>query len=62
MTYPLIGNYGTNARPGEPRAARRGFVIEELSQIPSNWRSELSLEDYLAHWNIPGVQGSIPAR
>ena len=32
-------------------------MIEELSQIPSNWRSELSLEDYLAHWNIPGVQG-----
>ncbi len=35
----------------------RGFVIEELSEIPSNWRSETSLDDYLRHWQIPGVQG-----
>ncbi len=58
MTYPLIGNYGTNAldqESGEPHV--RGFVIEELSEIPSNWRSEMSLDDYLKRWNIPGVQG-----
>ncbi|MEY2572341.1 MAG: carbamoyl-phosphate synthase small subunit, partial [Verrucomicrobiota bacterium] len=35
----------------------RGFVIEELSEIPSSWRSESSLEDYLSRWGIPGVQG-----
>src|SRR6476469_10615781 len=58
MTYPLIGNYGTNALDQESREPHvRGFVIEELSAIPSNWRSELSLEDYLARWNIPGIQG-----
>jgi carbamoyl-phosphate synthase small subunit len=58
MTYPLIGNYGTNALDQESREPHvRGFVIEELSEVPSNWRSELSLEDYLARWNIPGVQG-----
>jgi carbamoyl-phosphate synthase small subunit len=58
MTYPLIGNYGTNALDQESREPHvRGFVIEELSEIPSNWRSELSLEDYLSRWNIPGVQG-----
>ena len=58
MTYPLIGNYGTNAldqESCEPHVS--GFVIEELSAIPSNWRSEESLEDYLRRWNIPGVQG-----
>jgi carbamoyl-phosphate synthase small subunit len=58
MTYPLIGNYGTNAldqESGEPHV--RGFVIEELSEIPSNWRSEASLEEYLQRWKIPGVQG-----
>jgi carbamoyl-phosphate synthase small subunit len=58
MTYPLIGNYGINkldAESAEPHV--RGFVIEELSAIPSNWRSETSLEEYLAHWKIPGVQG-----
>src|SRR4029077_15701213 len=58
MTYPLIGNYGTNALDQESREPHvRGFVIEELSQVPSNWRSELSLEDYLKQWNIPGAQG-----
>jgi carbamoyl-phosphate synthase small subunit len=58
MTYPLIGNYGTNALDQESREPHvRGFVIEELSEIPSSWRSEVSLEDYLRKWEIPGVQG-----
>jgi carbamoyl-phosphate synthase small subunit len=35
----------------------RGFVIEELSEFPSSWRSETSLEDYLRTWEVPGVQG-----
>jgi carbamoyl-phosphate synthase small subunit len=58
MTYPLIGNYGTNALDQESCEPHvRGFVIEELSQVPSNWRSEASLEEYLQRWEIPGVQG-----
>ncbi|HJX81284.1 MAG TPA: carbamoyl phosphate synthase small subunit, partial [Candidatus Udaeobacter sp.] len=58
MTYPLIGNYGTNAIDQESRSPHvRGFVIEELSEIPSNWRSEMSLDEYLKKWNIPGAQG-----
>src|SRR5204863_7802563 len=58
MTYPLIGNYGTNALDQESREPHvRGFVIEELSEIPSSWRSETSLGDYLLRWKIPGVQG-----
>src|SRR5207248_9931505 len=58
MTYPLIGNYGINSLDQESREPHvRGFVIEELSEVPSNWRSELSLEDYLLRWQIPGVQG-----
>ncbi len=58
MTYPLIGNYGTNSLDQESREPHvRGFVIEELSEIPSSWRSEVSLEDYLRRWGIPGVQG-----
>ncbi len=58
MTYPLIGNYGVNAldiESAEPHV--RGFVIEELCDIPSNWRSEESLDAYLKRWNIPGIQG-----
>ena len=58
MTYPLIGNYGTNALDQESRSPHvRGFVIEELTGVPSNWRSEMSLEEYLCKWKIPGVQG-----
>src|SRR6185436_18092237 len=58
MTYPLIGNYGTNSLDQESRSPHvRGFVIEELSEVPSNWRSEMSLDEYLRKWNIPGVQG-----
>jgi carbamoyl-phosphate synthase small subunit len=58
MTYPLIGNYGTNLLDQEsPSPHVRGFVIEELSEMPSNWRSEMSLDEYLRKWDIPGVQG-----
>jgi carbamoyl-phosphate synthase small subunit len=58
MTYPLIGNYGTNDADAESRSPQvRGFVIEELSEVASNWRSEISLDEYLRHWKIPGVQG-----
>ena len=58
MTYPLIGNYGTNALDQESHSPHvRGFVIEELTDIPSNWCSEMSLEEYLRRWEIPGVQG-----
>jgi carbamoyl-phosphate synthase small subunit len=58
MTYPLIGNYGTNSLDQESREPHvRGFVIEELSEAPSNWRSEMSLEEYLRKYDIPGVQG-----
>ena len=58
MTYPLIGNYGINSLDDESRSPHvRGFVIEELTEVPSNWRSEMSLDEYLRKWNIPGTKG-----
>jgi carbamoyl-phosphate synthase small subunit len=58
MTCPQIGNYGVNALDAESASPHvRGFVIEELSDIASNWRSESSLNDYFLRWNIPGIQG-----
>ena len=58
MTYPLIGNYGTNALDAESRQPFvRGFVVEELSPVPSNWRNQQSLGDYLAERDIIGIQG-----
>ena len=58
MTYPMIGNYGVNEldpESGEPHV--RGFVIEELCELPSNWRSTQSLDGYLKQHGIPGIQG-----
>jgi carbamoyl-phosphate synthase small subunit len=31
----------------------RGFVIEELTEVPSNWRSEMSLDEYLRNGISP---------
>lgn len=58
MTYPLIGNYGINPLDDESNEPHvRGFVIEELCEVPSNWRSKQSLNDYLKQYDIPGIQG-----
>ncbi len=58
MTYPLIGNYGITEDDNEScRPGAKAFIIEELSPVVSNWRAEISLDDYLKHWNIPGLRG-----
>jgi carbamoyl-phosphate synthase small subunit len=58
MTAPQIGNYGINTLDDESEQPHvRGFVIEELSSIVSNWRSSQDLHSYLKGWNIPGIQG-----
>jgi len=58
MTYPEIGNCGVNTMDLESDSPHvRGFVIEELSPIDSNWRSEASLQDYLTQHHIPGISG-----
>jgi carbamoyl-phosphate synthase small subunit len=58
MTYPLIGNYGVNEVDVESwRPHVAGFVIRELSPVVSNWRADLSLDEYLKRNGIPGIQG-----
>lgn len=58
MTYPLIGNYGINAEDVESRGLfLKGFVVRELCEIPSNFRSTESLDSYLKRNNIVGLQG-----
>jgi len=53
MTYPLIGNYGTNTEDIESSKPRvKGFVVREFCPFPSNYRSTLSLEDYLKANNL----------
>ncbi len=58
MTYPLIGNYGTNSGDVESRRLFvSGFIVKENCTYPSNWRDELTLSDYLTANNIVGLEG-----
>ncbi len=58
MTYPLIGNYGVNEEDVESRGLfLRGFIVRELCEEPSNYRSTESLDSYLKRHNIIGLQG-----
>lgn len=58
MTYPLIGNYGVNPADVESgKLSIRGFVVRELCQTPSNFRSTQSLQDYLKAAGVIGVEG-----
>jgi carbamoyl-phosphate synthase small subunit len=58
MTYPLIGNYGINTEDIESSKLHlSGFVVRENSRIKSNWRAEMSLDDYLKKNHIIGIEG-----
>ena len=48
LTYPHIGNVGTNADDAESTAVHcAGLVIRDLPLVASSWRNEVSLDDYL---------------
>ncbi|GAB60986.1 MAG: carbamoyl-phosphate synthase small subunit [Candidatus Jettenia sp.] len=58
MTYPLIGNYGINQKDYESRKLfLEGFITKECSPFPSNWRSQISLDDFLKKNGVIGIQG-----
>lgn len=58
MTYPLIGNYGVNQEDVESKGLfLRGFIVKELCEEPSNYRSTESLDSYLKRNSIIGLQG-----
>jgi carbamoyl-phosphate synthase small subunit len=58
MTYPLIGNYGTNGLDAESKKVyAAGFIVKENCEYPSNWRNEQSLSKYLKANNVVGLAG-----
>lgn len=58
MTYPLIGNYGINAEDFESEKSWvSGFIMREMSEYPSNWRSEHTLDAYLKQQKVVGLVG-----
>lgn len=58
MTAPMMGNYGINPEDVEStRPQIAGFVIRELSRIPSNYRSTVDLSTWLADAGVLGIEG-----
>lgn len=58
MTYPLIGNYGICREDMESiHPWPDGFIVRELSRIPSNFRSDLSIQQFMEENNVPGIAG-----
>ncbi len=58
MTYPLIGNYGICREDMESRRAwPDGFIVRELSRIPSNFRCDITIQEFLKENDVPGIAG-----
>ena len=57
MTFPLIGNYGTNREDVESaRPQVSGFIVREAARLPSSWRSRSTLHDYLSAHRVVGIR------
>lgn len=58
MTAVEVGNYGVNKADEESDGIKvRGFVVREVSPIPSSWRSEQSIQEYLEKGGVPAISG-----
>lgn len=58
MTAVQIGNYGICPDDVESDGPKvKGFIVREVSPVSSNWRSNTSIQDYLAEAGIPGIEG-----
>ena len=57
MTYPLIGNYGITPDMESEKPWPDAYIVREVSRIPSNFRCEGTLQDFLVKHDIPGICG-----
>ena len=58
MTYPLIGNYGVNRDDFESiEPAIKGLIVRELCDFPSNFRSQMTIDELFKKKNLSGIQG-----
>ncbi|HIW00018.1 MAG TPA: glutamine-hydrolyzing carbamoyl-phosphate synthase small subunit [Candidatus Desulfovibrio intestinipullorum] len=58
LTYPLIGNYGITAEDMESDGIHmRALLVKECCKEPSNWRSVMSLPEFMKSRNVPGMEG-----
>ena len=58
MTYPLIGNYGICLEDMESESAwPDGLIVRELSRMASNFRKDITIQEFLEQKDIPGIAG-----
>ena len=58
MTYPLIGNYGVCLEDMESgRPWPDGLIVRELSRTASNFRCDISIQQFLEKNGVPGIAG-----
>ncbi|MDN5744123.1 MAG: glutamine-hydrolyzing carbamoyl-phosphate synthase small subunit [Nocardioidaceae bacterium] len=58
MTAPHIGNTGVNDEdPESQRIWVAGYVVREPARVPSNWRSQRSLDEDLKAHGVVGIAG-----
>ncbi len=58
MTFPHIGNTGVNDEDPESKQIWvAGFVVRDPARVPSNWRSQRSLDDELSSQGVVGISG-----
>lgn len=56
QTFPLIGNYGVNKYGNESEKAQlNGYIVRELCELPSNFRCENTLNNFLKEKNVVGI-------
>ena len=56
-SFPLIGNYGVIEEDFEGESALFGYIVRELCDTPSNFRSQYTVDQYLKARGIPGLCG-----
>ena len=58
LTYPIVGNYGVTLSDMESRRIWVScLIVRELAEQSSNFRKEITLNDYLCRYGIPGISG-----
>ena len=58
MTYPLIGNYGINRDDFESiEPAIKGLIVKEVCDYPSNFRNQMTLNEFFEKRNLSGISG-----
>ncbi len=58
FTYPEIGNTGVNTEDNESsHPSVKGVIARQISDTASNWRHEISFEQWLKDENVVGIHG-----